>query len=63
MTKESEQILEEQFIELLQKLGYSFVHLKNEADLIANFKTQLEKHNHCTFSATEFKKSVTLNSV
>jgi type I restriction enzyme, R subunit len=56
MTKESEQVLEEQLLELLQKLGYHFVNLNNEAALIANFKTQLEKHNHCTFSETEFKR-------
>ena len=43
MARQSEQILEEQVITQLQKLGYALVSIKDEAALIANLKTQLEK--------------------
>ncbi|SKA16323.1 type I restriction endonuclease subunit R [Sediminibacterium ginsengisoli] len=56
MSKESEQILEEKLIAQLQKLGYQFVSVPNEASLIQNLKTQLEKHNNLNFSDTEFEK-------
>jgi type I restriction enzyme R subunit len=35
MAKQSEQILEEQLVAQLQKLGYGLVQLKDEAALIA----------------------------
>ncbi|MDD2984336.1 MAG: type I restriction endonuclease subunit R [Crocinitomicaceae bacterium] len=56
MSKQSEQILEEQLIAQLQKLGYGLVKIKDEKDLISNLKTQLEKHNHIQFSESEFEK-------
>ncbi len=56
MSAQSEAILETQLIAQLQKLGYGLVILKNETDLIANLKTQLEKHNNKTFSKTEFER-------
>ncbi|MGQ1788514.1 type I restriction endonuclease subunit R [Saccharicrinis sp. GN24d3] len=56
MSKQPEQILENQLVEQLQKLGYGLVQIKDEKELIANLKNQLEKHNKITFSEAEFKK-------
>lgn len=56
MSKQPEQILENQLVEQLQKLGYGLVHITNETKLIANLKTQLEKHNDVTFTDSEFEK-------
>ena len=50
MAKQSEQILEEQLISQLQKLGYSYVVISSEKDLLINLKGQLEKHNNFHFS-------------
>lgn len=62
MAKQSEQILEEQLIVQLQKLGYKYVTIKDERDLLANLKVQLEKHNNITLSDTEFDKIINLLS-
>jgi type I restriction enzyme, R subunit len=62
MAKQSEAILEEQLVAQLQKLGYALAIIKDETALIANLKTQLEKHNNCTFSKTEFAKVMNLLS-
>lgn len=56
MAKQSEQVLEEQLLSLLQKIGYKYVSINNESNLLANLKSQLEKHNNITLSATEFEK-------
>jgi type I restriction enzyme R subunit len=56
MSKQSEQILEEKLIVQLQKLGYQYVSIPGEAGLLANLKTQLEKHNNIKFSISEFDK-------
>lgn len=56
MAKQPEQILEEQLVAQMQKLGYGLVLIKNEVDLLANLKTQLEKHNNIQFSKVEFEK-------
>lgn len=56
MTTQSEAILEEILVEQLQGLGYSKVVIKDEADLITNLKSQLEKHNKKTLSENEFKQ-------
>lgn len=53
---QSEQALEEQLVAQLQKLGYQYVSISDEKDLLANLKTQLEKHNHIQFSDSEFDK-------
>jgi len=42
---ESEAMLEEKFIEQLQSMGYERIKIKNEEELNANFKLQLEKLN------------------
>lgn len=56
MSKQSEQILEEQLIVQLQKLGYKYVTIADEKGLLINLKTQLEKHNNIQFSDGEFEK-------
>src|SRR4051812_37261630 len=56
MAKQPEQVLEEQLIEQLQKLGYSLVTIKDEKDVLANLKKQLEKHNGIKFTDKEFEK-------
>jgi type I restriction enzyme R subunit len=60
MSKQSEQILEEQLITLLQKLGYTYVTVVDEKGMLANLKTQLERHNNIVFSPSEFEKVLNL---
>ena len=60
MAKQSEQILEEQLIAQLQKLGYGYIALNNEAALLGNLKSQLEKHNNISLSTSEFDKVLNL---
>jgi type I restriction enzyme, R subunit len=60
MSKQSEQILEEQLIAQLQKLGYGYISLNNEAALLGNLKNQLEKHNNISLSSSEFDKVLNL---
>jgi type I restriction enzyme, R subunit len=62
MALQSEQVLEQQLVTQLQKLGYGLVVIKDETALIANLKTQLEKHNNYTFSNTEFEKVMNILS-
>ncbi|RYE27147.1 MAG: type I restriction endonuclease subunit R [Sphingobacteriaceae bacterium] len=62
MSKQPEQILEEQLVAQLEKLGYGFVQLKNEQDLLANLKTQLEQHNKIQFTQKEFERVLNLLS-
>jgi type I restriction enzyme R subunit len=57
-----EQILEQQLVEQLQKLNYSLVYIKDETDLIANLKSQLEKHNNIKFTPTEFERVLNILS-
>ena len=56
MTTQPEYILEENLVQQLTDIGYAKVVIKDEADLIANLRVQLEKHNKCTLSDTEFKQ-------
>ena len=62
MAKQPEQILEEQLVVQLQRLGYGLVQLKDEKDLISNLKSQLEKHNNISFTDKEFEKVLNLLS-
>jgi type I restriction enzyme R subunit len=62
MAKQPEQILEEQLVAQLQRLGYGLVQLKDEQDLLGNLKQQLEKHNNIEFSKTEFEKVLNILS-
>lgn len=56
MSKQSEQILEEQLIAQLQKLGYGYISISDEKELLGNLKNQLEKHNNISLSNSEFDK-------
>lgn len=64
MTTQSEQVLETGLIKTLQDNGYEYIHIKDEDDLYANFKTQIEKHNkkqlalynRDRFTSKEFEK-------
>jgi len=56
LSKQSEQFLEEQLVIQLQKMGYKYVSITNEAALLTNLKIQLEKHNRIEFSDSEFEK-------
>ncbi|MCD8529371.1 MAG: hypothetical protein LRY25_00735 [Flavobacterium sp.] len=49
MTSQPEQILENNLVAQLVKLGYKKVEIKDETDLLANLKLQLEIHNKTTF--------------
>jgi type I restriction enzyme R subunit len=62
MAKQPEQILEEQLVEQLQKLNYGLVLIRDEKELIANLKSQLEKHNNIKFSNSEFEKVLNILS-
>ena len=56
MSKQPEQILEDNLVTQLQKLGYAYVNIHDEKDLLANLKTQLEKHNKISFTPKEFER-------
>jgi len=56
MTTQPEQILENNLVAQLQKLGYKSVVIKDENDLLANLKSQLEVHNKATLSDNDFKQ-------
>ena len=45
MTAQSEQALENGLIATLQDMSYEYVQIKEETNLLSNFKIQLEKHN------------------
>ncbi len=52
---QSEAELEQNLIKRLTELGYEPVNISSAAELKANLKTQLEKHNGIKLSDTEFK--------
>jgi type I restriction enzyme R subunit len=54
MTTQPEQLLENNLVTQLRGLGYQYVEIKDEADLMANFQDQLEKHNKTKFTQNEF---------
>lgn len=56
MTTQPEQILENNLIAQLVKLGYTQTVIKDETDLLANLKSQLEKHNNVQLSEHDFKQ-------
>ncbi|PQV51778.1 type I restriction enzyme R subunit [Jejuia pallidilutea] len=58
MTTQPEQVLENNLISQLISLGHKSVVIKTEDDLLTNLKTQLEKHNKTTFTASEFERIV-----
>ena len=56
MNIQPEQILEDNLVKQLNKLGYKSVKIKNESGLLDNLKNQLEKHNNTVLSKEEFAK-------
>ena len=56
MTTQPEQILENNLVTQLEGLSYKKVVIKDEQDLVSNFKTQLEKHNKVSLNDKEFKQ-------
>ena len=62
MPKQPELILEDNLIAQLQTLGYTYVTINDEKDLLSNLKSQMEKHNSTTFSAKEFDRVLNILS-
>jgi len=62
MSKQPEQILEDNLVAQLQKLGYDYVAINDEKDLLSNLKLQLEKHNDIKFTAKEFDRVLNILS-
>ena len=58
MTSQSELILEQNLISQLAANGYDKVTIKDESDLLANLKKQLEKHNNKVFTDSDFKQII-----
>ena len=56
MVVQSEALLEKSLIETLKDQGYEFVKIKNEDELNANFKKQLEKLNNIEITDEEFDR-------
>ncbi len=56
MTAQPEQLLENNLVAQLQELGYKSVVIKDEKDLLANLKSQLEVHNKTELSDNDFKQ-------
>lgn len=56
MNTQTEQQLENALIAQLETLGWEKVSIPDEAALVANLKSQLEKHNKTQFSDAEFKQ-------
>ena len=53
---QSEAQLEKEFIRLLCEVGYTYLPIHTEADLIANLRTQLEKLNNYQFTDGEWER-------
>ena len=62
MSTQPEQVLENQLVEQLSTIGYTKVSILDEAALLVNLKTQLEKHNNITFTAKEFERVLNILS-
>ena len=58
---QSEADLEREFIKLLTTQGYEHITIRNEAELIANLRKQLELLNGYSFSDTEWNRFFTEN--
>ena len=53
---QSEAALENKLISQLGSMGYSKVVINDEASMVKNLKSQLEKHNKISFSESEFSR-------
>jgi type I restriction enzyme R subunit len=58
MTSQPEQILEDKLVKQLVDLGYQYVKIRDESELLANLKQQLEVHNDTLFSDKEFERII-----
>ena len=56
MSVESEAVLEAKLIDRLSENGYQKINIKNEEELNANFKVQLEKLNRRELTDEEFNR-------
>ncbi|WP_430972513.1 type I restriction endonuclease subunit R [Sunxiuqinia rutila] len=54
MNTQAEQILENNLVAQLERLGYKKVLIRDEADLLINLKKQLEVHNKLSLSDNDF---------
>lgn len=62
MNTQPEQLLENNLVAQLQLLGYTYVPVSNETELLANLKTQLEKHNDIELTDKEFDRVLNILS-
>lgn len=62
MTTQPEQVLENNLVTQLQLLGYTYVPIKDERELLGNLKLQLEKHNGIVFTELEFQRVLNILS-
>jgi len=62
MTTQPEQLLENNLVAQLLLLGYNYVVIADEKELLANLKTQLEKHNGIQFTPKEFDRVLNILS-
>ncbi|WP_243349367.1 type I restriction endonuclease subunit R [Parabacteroides sp. FAFU027] len=62
MTSQPEQLLENNLVSQLQLLGYTYVSIADEKDLLANLKNQLEKHNDIELTDKEFDRILNILS-
>lgn len=62
MSKQPEAILEQQLVDQLKKIGYSYAVINSEKELLENLKAQLEKHNNIQLSTKEFDKILNILS-
>ena len=51
---ESERDLQDYFLKLLENNSFNFIEIKNEENLIANFKKQFELFNDISLTNSEF---------
>ncbi|MDX6527929.1 MAG: type restriction enzyme subunit [Blastocatellia bacterium] len=56
MTTQPEQALEDNLVKQLIDLGYEYVQIRDEGDLLTNLKAQLEKHNKVDISDSGFEQ-------
>ena len=56
MNTQPEQLLENNLIDQLTGLGYQRIILRDEQEVVLNFKQQIEKHNNTTLTDAEFKQ-------
>ena len=54
MTTQPEQLLENNLVNQLKSLGYQYVEIREEADMLANLQSQLEKHNNTKLTTDAF---------